>query len=335
VKMEWVGASTQLRVYQPNCFCNQVDTEYMKFHILKLVEHDPVSNKKVQFIPTITNYHPDLVGPINEQKYGVDATKAMINGTIGDFNMQAMFTMWFFHLPDMPNLYEYKNFTIGNNVYKIYDNTMKYDVYFKGWPFVDYNNVLQFTVRIETPGSNTNKTTLMDNGWLFEVPVLPNQDYSRIIYPNIVNVDNTFKTFTITLDPHGDNTDVYLEFPSFKNFLDYDPIIDVPPRPCGNNKLDSGEQCDYGFEGCSANCTCVAPYVPAGTVDCVIPNPQVNNNGLASSSSGAVAAGVVVIICIVLVGIFVGLFILHKKNILQKVPEKVKEVFKNTFAKKE
>jgi len=261
----------------------------MQFHFLKIVEHPPGDSSKVQFIPTLTNWHPDLIGPINAAKYGVDATYASIKGTVGTWNMELGISLWMFFFSDMPNIFESKDFSIGGNTYKIYDHTMKYDVYMKGWPFVSDSNLLELTVRILTPNNDTIKTNQISGGVRFDVPVHNNQDFAEIIWPNIVNVDNVLKNFDIQVNNLGDNTDISLEFPSFKDFLDFDPILYVPPRPCGNNILDIGEQCDYGYNGCSALCQCVAPYVPAGQLDCILPDVSNSNANSTVNSNAAVA----------------------------------------------
>jgi hypothetical protein len=278
--------------------------------MLTLTEHAPGSNGKVQFIPTLTDYHPNLTNPENTQRFGVDATKVAIEGTVGkDFDLSLSIITWFFHVAGLPDVHDFKEFSIGDSKYKIYDNTLKYDINMKGWPFVADSNLLQFTIRILTENSGVDKTTTNADHVSFVVPVLDNQDYASILFPSIVNVDGVNKNFDVKVWTHGENTDVTLEFPSFKQFLDYDPILNVPRRFCGNDVLDTNEECDYGFLGCNATCQCVEPYVPNGGVSCILPSDA--SKALTSLSAGVV----VVVIVVIVVAILAVIAVMIKKKV--------------------
>jgi len=55
--------------------------------------------------------------------------------------------------------------------------------------------------------------------------------------------------------------------------MHYDPLVFLPRRKCGNDVLDSGEECDWSDnfrDGCSFDCTCIPPYIPSGHLACTL-----------------------------------------------------------------
>jgi hypothetical protein len=300
VKFEFVGKSTSIKLYQPQCSCYADETNVIMVDFKKIEEVTP-SGDIVNKIPTITNYHPVLSEQQNTTKFGLDATYVSVVGPVSTngkdrFEMQLDIELYFFHLP--PVALGSGTGSVDNGHIVIYDNSLKFDMKMSGWQFKSSDNNLRFTIRIHSSSGAVGANTYeVDGGYVSNIPTTGNQ-FATIQVPNDVVVDGSSQQFTVNYELHGTNTDLEFYFPSFSNNLEYDPFVYLPLRTCGNNQLDEGEECDYGGDGCDNQCKCVAPnYVSVGQYDC----QRVTNNlntGLSSNAGSIVAVVVVVLVTV-------------------------------------
>jgi hypothetical protein len=220
VRMEWVGKSCQIKIWQPTSDGEEGD-RFLKIKFMNIEERD--SKDKVLNKINFPSSKLEMTGPKDDMKFDAKATYMNLHGDLklkGGSSCPIDINVWFFKSEVTISTPDGSNHTYPGGA-------LKFDVDISKYPFTGESHLV-LQIDLLTPGNKIAPST-SNNSEVLTVPLA--DDDGQVFIPLVVDIDGELVDMDFDYKPHGSHIELYFSFPKHLESMHYDPILYLPEGP--------------------------------------------------------------------------------------------------------